>query len=397
MMQGGRRKVGIVVVALAVGALGWHDGPPIAAGQAYRFLATAESEDQVALIEFRPCVSGGQPTGCGARVLRTYPVGEYPTDTEGPHGVIASRDSRSFYVTLAHGRPFGALQKIDIASGLPSGIVRLGMFPATVDLGVAGELVYVINFNFEDPTMAPSGLSVVDGITMTEVARTTTCRMPHGSRVSSTGTKHYSACMMNDLLVEVDARTFAVTRMLNVAAGHEGPVNPNVFAGFEDTDDSSARSKPLPTHSHDDVSNACSPTWAQPSADGAHVYVACNKSAEIVEAEVSTWRVLRRWSTSPGPYNLAATPDGRLLVATQKGPGTITVWALSGAKLLAELKGSRRIASGVVVTLDSRYAVVTLEGVGGDPGTVDVIDLSSFATVASIDIGKQAGGIALLP
>jgi len=40
---------------------------------------------------------------------------------------------------------------------------------------------------------------------------------------------------------------------------------------------------------------------------------------------------------------------------------------------------------------------VTLEGVGGEPGTVDVIDLRRLAKVASLDMGKQAGGIAMVP
>jgi DNA-binding beta-propeller fold protein YncE len=127
------------------------------------------------------------------------------------------------------------------------------------------------------------------------------------------------------------------------------------------------------------------------------VYVACNKSAEIVEVATESWSMRRRWPTPPAPYNLAVTPDGRLLIATQKGPGTTSVWRLSDATLLADIKNSRSVASGVAVSLDSRYAFVTLEGVGGEPGTVDVIDLRRLAKVASLDMGKQAGGIAMVP
>ena len=49
---------------------------------------------------------------------------------------------------------------------------------------------------------------------------------------------------------------------------------------------------------------------------------------------------------------------------------------------------------GIAVSPDSRYAFISVEGVGSQPGTVDVIDLASGAKVASIDVGKQAGGIA---
>ena len=54
---------------------------------------------------------------------------------------------------------------------------------------------------------------------------------------------------------------------------------------------------------------------------------------------------------------------------------------------------TRRVPSGLVISPDSRYAFVTLEGVGSEPGTVDMIDLRALARVASVDVGQQAGGI----
>lgn len=343
----------------------------------YRVLATAESADQVALIVFKPCQPGDVPPVCGARVERTYGVGVIPVEIEGPHGVIAAPDGKSFYVTIAHGRPFGWLQKFDMASGRLLGQVRLGMFPATVDIAPSGALVYAINFNFDDPAMRPSSLSIVEGDSMTEVARPETCRMPHGSRLNPQGTLHYSGCMMNDRLVEVDARTMMVRRLFNLTPGKEGSA---ALSGASTG-----------------MSSVCSPTWAQPSADGSRVYVACNKSAEIVEVDVASWSLVKRWKTPAAPYNLAATPDGRLLVATQKGPGTVTIWRLADDTLMAQIAGTRKIASGVAVSRDSRYAFVTLEGIGGEPGTIDIIDLKTLQKVASVEIGKQAGGIALLP
>jgi DNA-binding beta-propeller fold protein YncE len=353
----------------------------------YRLLATAESDDQVALIEFTPC-GESRPPGCGASVVRTYQVGLYPADAEGPHGVVPASDGQSFYVSLAHGRPFGYVQRIHLASGRATGLVEVGMFAATIDRG-GGDLLYVVNFNFEDPRMEPSSVSVIDGRSMTEVARTTTCRMPHGSRLDPTGTKHYSGCMMNDLLVEIDARTFAVTHKFRMTPGREGLVAPTTGSGGGDPADSHADHP-------GDRANACSPTWAQPAASGPSVFVACNRGNEIVEVDVARWAVTRRWKTPAAPYNLAVTPDGTTLVATQKGPGTTTVWRIDDATLLGEVPGTRRVASGVAVSADSRYAFVTLEGIGGDPGTIDVIDLQAVQKVATVAIGKQAGGIAVL-
>ena len=367
---------------------------PAPPDRTYRFIVGAESDDEVALIEFRPCPfdSTGalvSTPGCGARTLRTYQVGLYPSDIEGPHGVVASNDGRSFYVSIAHGRPTGYLQKFDFATGKLIDQVELGMFPATVDIAPLGELVYVINFNFEDPEMQPSSLSIVDGETMLEVARPTTCRMPHGSRLNPQGTRHYSGCMMNDLLVEVSARGFEVTRTLNVAPHAES--REQTAAQQRAGNAQHAHGSPDPA-----ISNRCSPTWAQPSADGSKVYVACNAGAEIVEVDVDRWTVSRRWKTPAAPYNLAVTPDGALLVATQKGPGTVSIWRLRDATLLADIPGTRKVASGVAVSPDSRYAFATLEGIGGDPGTVDIIDLAALKKVASVTVGKQAGGIAVV-
>jgi DNA-binding beta-propeller fold protein YncE len=342
----------------------------------YRILATAESQDQVALIHFKPCQPEAAPPACGAQVERTYSVGIDPSDIEGPHGVVASPDGRAFYVSMAHGRPFGRLEKYDIATGRRLGAVELGMFPATLDISPSGAFVYAINGNPEDPDMRPSALSIDESETMTEVARPETCRMPHGTRLNPQGTLLYSGCMMNDLLVEVDARSFAVRRLFDVTPGRERAVAPAAVTG---------------------MSSVCSPTWAQPSADGARVYVACNKSGEIVEVDVDSWSLVKRWKTPPAPYNLAVTPDGKLLVATQKGPGTITIWRLSDGALLAEIPGTRKAASGVATSRDSRFAFVTLEGIGGEPGTIDIIDLKTLRKVATVEIGGQAGGIGVLP
>jgi len=359
----------------------------LAAGQAppttYRLLATAESDDQVALIEFRPCPG----EECGARLVRNFTVGLWAAETEGPHGVVPDVEGRTFFVSLAHGRPNGFLQQVDLETGRILGTVKLGMFPATVDRG-AGDIIYSINFNFEDPEMGVSSLSVVDGVSLQELVRVPTCRMPHGSRLSPDGSHHYSGCMMDDLLVEIDTRTLTVSRLFGLKSGAEGPVP---AASRQDHAAMGHDMGPAP------VSNSCSPTWAQPSADGSRVFVACNRSAEIVEVDVAGWTLTRRWSTPKAPYNLAVTPDGKLLVATQKGPGTVSIWRIADARMLAEIKGTRGVASGVVVSPDSRYAFATMEGVGGQPGTVDIIDLASLAKVASVDMGKQAGGIAVLP
>jgi len=121
--------------------------------------------------------------------------------------------------------------------------------------------------------------------------------------------------------------------------------------------------------------------------------VACSKSNELVEIEVGAWTVERRIPAGDGIYNLAASRDGRLIVGTNKRGQSVSVMDAASGRELARIPTTRRLPSGLVISPDSRYAFVTQEGVGSEPGTVDMIDLRTLARVASVDVGQQAGGI----
>jgi DNA-binding beta-propeller fold protein YncE len=138
---------------------------------------------------------------------------------------------------------------------------------------------------------------------------------------------------------------------------------------------------------------SCSPTWAQPSADGSRLFVACNKSSDIVEIDVEGWRLIRRIPAGDGVYNLAVTHDGKLLVATNKRGKSASVIDIASGTELARIPTTRRVVHGAAVSSDDRYAFISQEGVGSEPGAVDVIDLRALRKVATIDVGQQAGGI----
>ena len=55
-------------------------------------------------------------------------------------------------------------------------------------------------------------------------------------------------------------------------------------------------------------------------------------------------------------------------------------------------QSSENLGRTAVVTPDKRYAFISVEGVGTYPGTVEVIDLQSLMTVATIDVPEQAAG-----
>jgi DNA-binding beta-propeller fold protein YncE len=340
----------------------------------YLVFVASEGNDRIALVRF------GQGR---ARVERERKIGINPTELVGPHGLYVSPDGRWYYVSTAHGTPNGALWKFSTATGEQAGRVELGLFPATVQVAPNGHFAWVVNFNLYGE-MAPSSVSVVYTDDMLEVRRIPTCVMPHGSRLSPDGKRHYSACMMNDALVEIDADRMEVTRHFVLSAGGEhgmaGAVHAMAPSGKGDGHSMGA-------------AISCSPTWAEPSADGRSVWVACNKSNDLVEVDVGTWAMKRRVPAGDGIYNLAASRDGRLIVGTNKRAQSVSVVDAASGRELARIATTRRVPSGLVISPDSRYAFVTQEGVGSEPGTVDVIDLHTLARVASVDVGQQAGGI----
>jgi DNA-binding beta-propeller fold protein YncE len=358
----------------------------------YLVYVVSESADKIALIRFGPN---------GARVDHDLQTGDMPVDIDGPHGIVVSPDREFYYVSIAHGRPFGLIWKYSTKDDRVLGKATLGYFPATVDITPDGNFLFIVNFNLHGD-MVPSSVSVVSTPTMTEVARIQTCTMPHGSRLNPQGTKQYSACMMDDMLVEIDTQTLKVARHFIVTKGKEMGVMgaPKIkvadamssmpgMSGMPGMKDTGGHGMEAPKPGD----NSCSPTWAQPSADGSSIYVACNKSSEIVEVSANDWKLVRRIPARAGVYNLGITHDGTRLLATNKRDQSVSIYDLKSGKELARLPTKRKVLHGVVVSPDDAYAFVTVEGVGSEPGTVEIIDLKTLQTVATVDVGEEAAGI----
>src|SRR5437667_12183492 len=135
-----------------------------------------------------------------------------------------SPDIKFYSVSHAHRRPFCLVYKYSTKDDSVHGKTTLGYFPATMDITRDGQFIFVVNFNLNGD-IVPSSVSVVSTATMTEVARIQTCTMPHGSRLNPQGTKQYSACMMDDMLVEIDTRSLKVARHFVVTKGKEIGMN----------------------------------------------------------------------------------------------------------------------------------------------------------------------------
>ena len=367
------KKRGILAAALIAAA--FTQAPP----RDYLVFVASEATDEIALIRFGPA---------GARIERKREVGFNPSEPDGPHGLAVAPNGRAYFVSTAHGAPNGHLWKYSTVGDTALGHVELGSFPASMQVSPDGFYAYVVNFNLHGD-MVPSSVSVVHTPTMQEIARLQTCTMPHGSRFNASGSKHYSVCMMDDLLIEIDTRALSVARHfmlgLDMEHGMAGAPKPHGAA----TDASGGHGLANPAAN----TGKCSPTWVVPARAGDRLYVACNARNQIVEIDAADWKVLRRIPAGNGVYNLVITHDGKTLIATNKRDQSVSIIEIASGKELGRVKTLRTVVHGATVSDDDLYAFISVEGVGSQPGTVEVIDLRKRARVAAVEVGQMAGGI----
>lgn len=345
--------------------------------QDYYMYVAAESEDEVHVVHFN--ANSGN-----AEISKTINVGRYPTEIDGPHGIAVSPDGEYWFVSIAHGNPYGMLAKYKTGTDELISTTELGMFPASMEISEVTGLLYVVNFNLHGE-MVPSTVSVVEPETMTRLTDIDTGIMPHGSRISSSGKFQYHVSMMSDELIEINTASLEVSRRLKLGEAMKG-------MGHSTMDHSTMDHS---TMNHGDMKHnpVEKPTWADPHPTKPLVYVAGNGSDEVLEIDTDSWEITRRFNTGKAPYNLEVSADGRLVVVSYKGEGSTGVWDLETGEEIAKIANTRRVSHGVAISPDSKFAFISVEGIGGEPGSVDVIDLQSNTLVDHVETGKQAGGI----
>ncbi len=347
--------------------------------QDYYLYVAAESDDTVSLLKF-----DGNNLSEKERIV----VGSYPTENEGPHGLTVDPNGKYWYLTLAHGNPFGKLIKYSTETNEVVDETTLGLFPASMQISSVTGFLYCVNFNLHGD-MKPSSVSVVDPETMTEITRIKTGSMPHGSRITSDGLKQYSVAMMSGELFEIDALSLEVSRILDLEDHSKMDHSKMKHSNMNDSKMDHSKMD----HSEMKHSNV-KPTWVIPHPNKNIIYIAGNGSDEIIEVDSDSWKVSKRIKTGKGPYNVEISPDGKYMIATLKSIGSTGIWDLDSGKLLSEVKNSTSVSHGIAISPDSKYAFVSVEGIGGEPGIVDVIDIKSQTLIDNVEIGKQAGGIA---
>jgi DNA-binding beta-propeller fold protein YncE len=332
-----------------------------------------ESSDIVSLVRFD-----------GSEVVeeKAIDVGFHPADLDGAHGITVSPTGDHWYVSIAHGQPYGMIWKMETGTDQYVDSAVVGLFPATMSMTPDGSSLFVVNFNLHGDHV-PSSVSAVFTPMMTQVRQIETCVMPHGSRVSADGSKHYSTCMMSDQLIETNVMGLEINRRMVLTGGSEHAMSADHMASMGEDHEMS-----MPMGGGE----VCKPTWVVLSADNTKIYVPCNGRGDILEIDAESMEVLRKFPTGRGPYNADVTPDGTKLVVTLKGNQAVAIIDLATGEE-TRVATSQPVTHGVVVTPDSRFAFVTNEAVGATRGTVDVIDLKAGAIAASAPLHYQPGGI----
>jgi YVTN family beta-propeller protein len=357
-----------LVAALTLAASGAAQAAP------YRVAVVSESGDKATWL---------RPSGAGLVQERITQIGVMPTDIDGPHNITVAPDGKSYYVTVAHGTPFGSLWKLDSGTDSILGKAQVELFPTTVSLTPDGQLAFVANSDFHGDHPRTNVVSVIHTPTMKKITDVEACDMPHGVKVNHAGTRVYVSCMHSDEILELEVATLAITRRVRTGAAHA--TAPPVSAHHGTTAAGPAAG-----------AGECSPTYVSVSPDDQRLYVACNSANTLQVWDATTFRRLKEIPVGKGAYNVEPSPDGKLVLVTNKKDQSVSLVDAVTLAETARIPTSKRIVHGIAYSPDSRLAYISCESIGIDPGAVDIIDLRTRARVGTLPVSGQPTGIAIL-
>ena len=360
----------IVSLALFVGLL--------SPAPAYRILVASESGDIVTQLRW---------DGTTLSVAKVVPVGVMPADIDGPHNVAVAPDAGAWYVTIAHGTPYGSLWKMDAKSDSLLGRAQVEMFPTTIGLTPDGALAFVANSDFHGDHPRVNVVTIVQTGSMTPVTNLKACDMPHGVKSNHAGTFIYVSCMNSDEILEIDRQSLRIARRHKTGEGMAGG-----HAAMSITSAGPPIHGTAPGAAHD-----CSPTFVSVAPDDKRLYVACNHGNTLQVLDAASLELVKEIPVGAGAYNVEPSADGKWVIVTNKKAQSVSLIDAQTLTEVAKIPTTKTLPHGVAYSPDGRWAFISQESVGADPGAVDVIDLTTRARVASIPVPRQPTGITILP
>ena len=343
----------------------------------YRILVASESGDIVTELSWN---------GTALAVAKVIPVGLMPADIDGPHNVAAAPDGSVWYVTIAHGTPYGSLWKMSAGSDSLLGRAPVEMFPTTIALTPDGALAFVANSDFHGDHPRVNVVTIVQTASMTPITNLPACDMPHGVKVNHAGSAVYVSCMNSDEILEIDRQSLRITRRHKTGEGMGAAHATSPAAG-----------PPLQHGTATSAAHDCSPTFVSVSPDDRRLYVACNHGNTLQVLDAATLDLVKEIPVGTGAYNVEPSADGRWIIVTNKKAQSVSLLDARTLTELAKIPTSKPLPHGVAYDPNGRWVFISAESVGADPGAVDVIDLDSRTRVASIAVPRQPTGITILP
>lgn len=342
----------------------------------YRILVASESGDIVTELVWN---------GTALAVSKVVPVGLMPADIDGPHNVAAAPDGSVWYVTIAHGTPYGSLWKMSAGSDSLLGRAQVEMFPTTIALTPDGALAFVANSDFHGDHPRVNVVTIVQTASMTPITNLPACDMPHGVKVNHAGTAVFVSCMNSDEILEVDRQSLRIRRRHKTGKGMGHATGP------------AGAGPPIHGTAAPGAPDDCSPTFVSVSPDDRRLYVACNHGNTLQVLDAATLELVKEIPVGAGAYNVEPSPDGRWVIVTNKKAQSVSLVDAQRLTEVSRIPTSKPLPHGVAYDPDGRWAFISVESVGADPGAVDVIDLNSRSRVASIAVPRQPTGITILP
>jgi DNA-binding beta-propeller fold protein YncE len=199
--------------------------------------------------------------------------------------------------------------------------------------------------------------------------------------------------MNSDELLEIDVATFAISRRVRIGKGHT-MAGPAVKTG-----------DPAPHHGPPSASPAraaqllakeCAGTFVSVSPDDRTLYVACNYGNTLQVWDAPSLTLIKEIPVGAGAYNVEPSLDGSVVIVTNKKDQSVSLIDGRALTEVARLTTTKKIVHGIAYSPDGRYAYVSQESIGSDPGAVDVLDLTTRKITGTIGVPAQPTGITVI-
>lgn len=346
-----------------------------------------------------------RPEMGGKLVLdRVVKIDPRPPEIDGPHNITVAPDQKSYYVSVSHGTPFGTLWRLDAKTDTLIGTAPLENYPTTIGLSPDGDFAFVANSDFYGDRPKVNPVTIVYTPSMTTITNLAACDMPHGAKVNHAGTRAYISCMHSDEILEIDVSTLSITHRMKLGSGHAMAGMDHGAMGHGPPGAAATAPPPMAGMNHDapvgangpDMTKECAATFVSVSADDRRLYVACNYGNELQVWDAAQRTLIARVATGAGAYNVEPSIDGKWIVVTNKKDQSVSVIDAATLKETKRIPVTKKIVHGVAFSPDGKYAYISQESIGADPGAVDVLDLATMTMIGSYPIPAQPTGITIL-